>query len=129
VSFNFSVNDIMRFAESKSAIDGWQAYRWEQMKGGYLVKGCVPDGVYRSGRRKGRPRFKNPVKGTELSIVVSDADMKTEAEIYEETTGNCWDCKGKGEVFQSWHHIDGTKYKPCQRCNATGACSHQDLQP
>jgi hypothetical protein len=52
--------------------------------------------------------------------VVTDADVKAEYARYEEETGNCGDCYGKGKKVAGWHHIEGARYKPCVKCGETG---------
>lgn len=112
----FSISDCMEAAEAKVGIDGWKAYRWEDCDGDSIVTGDVPDGVYRSGPRKGRPRFKGPGR----RVIVTKAELQAKAAVYETETGKCWDCKGTGQVWAGWSKADGTRYRDCPRCNATG---------
>ena len=117
----FSISDCMEAAEAKVGIEGWKAYRWEDCGGDSIVTGDVPDGVYRSGKRKGRPRFNGPGR----KVVITKAEMQAKATAYEADTGKCWDCKGTGQVWAGWSKADGTRYRDCQRCNATGNAAPQ----
>lgn len=82
----------------------------------FVVRVGVPRAL-KSGPRKGQLTFRDS-KITE--VLVSEAELQAEHARYEAATGNCGDCFGNGEVFASWHHIDGTKYRKCSRCHGTG---------
>lgn len=112
-----SIRDVFDAAIEKLGINGWKPYRWEAATGGNIVTGSVPFGVYRSGPRKGQPVFDSTDRKT---VVVSDEDVKTRAERYESETGNCWNCKGTGQVVSGWSAKAGTRYKACGRCGGTG---------
>jgi hypothetical protein len=120
MSYKFSMQDAFDFASKKIAIDGWNSYAIEVMDGGYLVTGCVPDGVYSRGRRKGEPRYSKHMDGTNRKVVVSFSELVGAAMEREASTGNCWNCGGKGKVVVSWDHLSGVGYKPCKRCGGSG---------
>jgi hypothetical protein len=115
-----SIGDAFDVAVAKLGIEGWTPYRWEAATGGHLVTGAVPFGTYKSGPRKGRPRFDHKNTTDRKTVVVSDEDVKTRAERYESETGNCWNCKGTGQVVSGWSAKAGTRYKACGRCGGTG---------
>lgn len=94
----------------------WKAFRFEAVTGGYIVVGAIPVGVYSRGPRKGKPKW----NGTGTKIVVSDADVKAEADKYVLDTGNCPDCLGTREELQSWSATHGTKTQPCSVCAGSG---------
>jgi len=119
MTYTFSINDCMKAAETKVAIEGWKAYRWEDCDGDSIVTGDIPDGVYRSGPRKDRPRFKGPGR----RVVITNAELQVIATAYEAETGKCWECKGTGQVWAGWSKAEGTKYRKCQRCAGTGEVS------
>jgi len=82
----------------------------------FLVKGGVPR-LKRSGPKKGEQTW----DGVDVTqCAVTTAEIEAAKIQYQQTTGNCWCCQGLGQVFQSWHHIEGTKYKTCPRCRGTG---------
>ena len=114
---NFSIDDIMKAAEAKVGIDGWEAYKWEACDDDSIVTGDIPDGVYRSGPRKGQPRFN---KATARRVIITRAELQVIATAYEAETGKCWDCKGTGQTWAGWSKTEGTKYRECQRCAGTG---------
>ena len=116
MNYKFSAGDFMKAAEAKVGIEGWEAYRWEDCDGDSIVTGDVPDGVYRSGPRKGRPRFKGPGR----RVIITRSDMWAVATAYEAETGKCWDCKGTGQTWAGWSKAEGTHYRECQRCGGTG---------
>ena len=120
MDYQWSIQDIMNVAAEKVSIEGWQGYSWDRLDGGdSLVVGCVPDGVFSRGPRKGQPRFNKPVSGTTKKIAVSYTEMQAAAERYEKETGNCWHCKGTGEGFKGWHHETGEKRDTCPKCGGT----------
>lgn len=123
-SFRFSLQDIMDVAAKKIGIPDWQGYQWEAVsdrQGDYdsIVTGCVPDGVYSKGPRKGSPRFSFPKHGTKRTAIVTTAELVPIAAEYE-SQGRCWDCKGSGKTIASVHITEGTTYRDCSRCKGTG---------
>jgi hypothetical protein len=117
---NFSIKDCMSIAEAKAGVEGWQGYRWQAAQDDCIVTGCVPAGIYLRGTRKGQPRYSHPKAKDRKQVVVSKAEMLQEAQKYETETGKCWDCKGTGQRYAGWHHIDGTRFRPCVRCSEKG---------
>lgn len=99
-----------------SAPEAWKSYRWEVLAGGYLVTGAVPVGLYKSGPRKGRPKW----EGRGTKVVLSEMEVGAEVARYIQETGNCANCLGTKEEFLSWSVTEGTKRRPCSECNATG---------
>ena len=113
---NFSIRDIMGAAEAKAGIDGWRAYSWERCGEDSIVTGDIPAGVYKSGKRKGKPKFKGPGR----KVIVTRAELQAKATVYEAETGKSWDCKGTGQTWAGWSKTEGTRYRECQRCGGTG---------
>lgn len=99
----------------KAGIEGWEPFKWERAGEDFIITGGIPR-LLKSGPRKGRKTWDG--KGT--SVVVTRAEVEAQAAAYAAETGNCPECYGSGEVFKSWHHIDGTKYKTCSKCK--GSC-------
>lgn len=120
MEYQHSIKDVMDLATSKVNIPTWQPYVWEKIEGGDLVTGCVPDGAYTRGPRKGRPRFGKPIPGTRKVVAVTKMELDTRAAQYEATEGKCWRCKGEGSEFAGWSVTDGVRQRTCQRCNGSG---------
>lgn len=99
----------------KSGIEGWEPFKWERVGEDAIVTGGIAR-LLKSGPRKGRKTWDG--KGT--SVVVTRAEVEAQIAQYVAETGNCSECYGSGEVFKSWHHIEGTKYRVCPKCNGTG---------
>jgi hypothetical protein len=116
MTHNFTIRDIKEAAEAKVGIEGWKAYSWEPCDEDSIVTGDVPDGVYRSGKRKGQPRYKGPGR----KVIVTRAELQAKAIAYEAETGKCWDCKGTGQAWGGWSKADGPRYRTCSRCSGTG---------
>lgn len=102
----------------KSGIEGWEPYKWERVGDDSIVTGGIPH-ILKTGPRKGKKTWRG--KGT--SVVVTQGEVEAQAARYVTETGNCPKCYGKGEVFYSWNHIEGSKYRPCKACDATGKAS------
>ena len=115
MTYRFTIDDEIEFAARKVGIEGWQGYKWERTDNGALILGCVPDGVYQRGPRKGWPRFDKPMPGTTRHICILTSEMIAHAAEYERVTHKCWDCKGLGTILASWSP-DGRKFADCPRC-------------
>ena len=115
-----SIGDAFDVAVAKLGIEGWTPYRWEAATGGHLVTGAVPFGVYARGDKKGLPRFHHPKASSRQTVVVSDNEIKAQAEKYEAETGHCWNCKGTGQRQAGWSAKEGIRYQSCKRCGGTG---------
>jgi hypothetical protein len=120
MEYAHSINDAMELAAAKSGLEGWKAYKWEKVHGGDLVTGCVPDGTYAKGPKKGRPRFCRPVAGTRLTVVVTGAELDLHAADYERDEHKCWRCKGSGEEFAGWSRDTGVRRQTCSACKGSG---------
>ena len=112
IDYKFSINDAMKIAKKKTNQPGWEPYSWEKCGDDSIVTGDVPIGIFKSGSRKGRHKFKGPGQ----KVVVTKQEMTAFATEYEHTTGKCWDCHGEGKVVTGWSKVKGTSYNPCQRC-------------
>jgi hypothetical protein len=123
MTYRFSINDVMDIAAKKSGVKGWIAYSWERCGPDSIVTGGVPVGAYKSGPRKGEPRFRGPGN----KIVVSRAEMEATAAAYESETGNCWNCYGTGQLPVGWNKADGMSHGTCTRCGGSGIAP--EVQP
>ncbi len=116
MNYRHTIQDIMQVATQKSGIEGWVAYEWEAVGDDSIVKGCVPNGVYSKGPRKGQPRISVPVEGTTKRIVVSTSEADESAERFIEETGRCYTCKGERRVWDGWSAAEGNSHKDCSDC-------------
>lgn len=98
------------------ASEDWQAYQCEAVGGDYIVVGSVPVGVFASGPRKGKPKW----KGDGKKVIIHGAEVEAEIVRYMEATGNCHNCFGTKEEFLSWSVAEGTKKCPCSVCGGSG---------
>lgn len=100
------------------APENWRAFSFECVgENDYLVIGDVPTSFYTRGKKKGRPKG---WVGPGTKVILSRAEVDAEVVRYAESTGNCPECFGTKEVFQSWGRTEGVKTKPCEECGATG---------
>lgn len=93
----------------------WALFRYEAVDGGdVLVEGSFFT-HFKSGKRKGCRKFAGPSR----KCVITPADRAAEMFRYESDTGHCCECGNTGQRYHGFGP-DGTRYKPCPRCNATG---------
>ena len=83
------------------------------------VKGAIAPPLTK-GKRKGQPNWSKADKTTEREAYFTPAEHDEWCRQWEIRTGLCAQCTGKGEVFARWSTTDGTTYKPCKACDATG---------
>ena len=88
--------------------DGFRVEVWER----------EPEPV-KTGPRAGKPNWRSG-KTAKVKRIYAEADFRLWEAEWSKRTGLCLACTGDGEVFVSWHHIEGTKTKPCRRCGGTG---------
>lgn len=129
MNYNFSIKDAMDLAAKKTAVEGWQAWKWESITGGHLVTGEVPNGTYTRGPGKGQPRFGQAGAQHKQRVIVSEAELQAVAAAHEAETGECWDCKGTGKTWAGWSAKEGVTYRPCKRCGASGKAHNARVQP
>lgn len=129
---NFSLRDIGitfddygKVAQDIVNTKGWAPYRWSFQDpepgkiAGCYVTGSIPDGVFRSGPRKGRPRYTAPGATDSRTVFVPRDTVIASARLFEQK-GQCWNCKGTGEIWAGWSRETGTRQKICPRCDGTG---------
>ena len=102
----------------------WQMCGWERIGDSYdlLVEGGIPR-LLKSGPRKGMRTWRDSKIN---KVCVTEAEEIQEKLNYEKETGKCCKCSGSGSMWYEWNHIDGNKYKPCNRCGATGKAQAQE---
>lgn len=101
------------------ASEDWKAYQFESIDGDYIVVGSVPVGVFSSGPRKGKPKW----KGDGKKVIVHGAEVEAEIARYVGATGNCFNCFGTKEEFLSWSIAEGTKRRHCSVCGGSGVAA------
>lgn len=108
--------------------DGWRWYEWHCLpeKGPTQVmriKGAVVP-IHESGKNAGTPNWKGRDKDTERELYITPQQQKDWLARWEQQTGKCSTCQGTAQEYASWHYIEGTKYRPCTKCGATGKSKH-----
>lgn len=113
------INFIERAARKKlSESESWKMIGWELVgdTGDVIVKGGIPRKL-KSGPRKGQDTWRD----TEIKkACVTEKEDVIERLLYESETGNCSKCQGTKQMYAGWSAEEGNRYKPCNRCNATG---------
>jgi len=92
----------------------------DRTNGAVLVEGACAPPNYTRGQWKGTPNWKKRDKATDRQFVITMRDYDARKEQWERDTGKCFECYGSGQSFASTGR-DGTKYRDCRRCNATGS--------
>ena len=98
----------------------WVIFRWEAKNGFFVLTGAVCTETHKVGKRNGHLNWAKLDKATEMPITISESDRDTFLADYERATGNCHVCQGSGQQAWGWSSTDGTRYRPCPRCRATG---------
>lgn len=111
--------DATAFAEKRVGLDGWKAYAVEVVDGGFIVIGCIPFGTYTRGAKAGKPRYCHPNATDHRRMVISTEELNQAALVYE-SSGACYNCKGKKQEVWGWSKEEGHTYRNCRRCQATG---------
>lgn len=112
-------NHITTVAKRKANIPGWEPFKYQAIDEGTLVEGAVPIGKYARGPLKGH--FKWDRKAPTKIVLVTMQEQKDEERRYEKETGKCYACYGEGRELKRWSKKEGYEYRPCRRCNGTGA--------
>jgi len=103
-------------AIEKSGIDGWVPFRYELIgKSDTIMTGGVPR-VLTRGPNKGQRKWDGPHSQVAVTQVEIDAAMAN----YERETGNCAECEGSCKTVAGWSATDGTRFRECTKCDATG---------
>lgn len=101
----------------------WEVYDFEAIGGTpaklIRVTGAIAPFKTR-GKGKGQRNWKKRDKSTERTAYFTPEEHRLFLECWEKTTGKCSACIGTGEVFARWSVDNGTEYKPCSKCGATG---------
>lgn len=92
------------------------------------VKGAIAPKKTK-GANKGLPNWRKADKATEREAYFTPAEHDKWCSEWEQKTGKCSECTGKGEVFASWSATDGTKHKPCKKCGGTGQAPNVKYTP
>jgi hypothetical protein len=86
----------------------------------YKVKGAVAPFKTRGPNARKCRAWDKRDKATDKTFVCSPAEHEAWSQAWSERTGLCTECAGAAQVLQSWSATDGTTYRPCNKCNATG---------
>jgi hypothetical protein len=105
---------------------GW---RWFELKcvgeladdgSGVLVTGAVCTAIYSRGKRKGETNWTKRDRSTQRELFISRNEYEKRRMKWQADTGKCVECMGSGQRFASHSIYEGIKYKPCNKCGATG---------
>lgn len=117
-------------AKKLGAPDGWQWCRIEALgdpkerrreRQFSVMEGYVHNGAtFKSGKRKGQPKPRSAVPGTERTFHFTMQDLDDLQRQWEVETGNCFTCEGTGRALAGWSRDTGDRFENCHRCGATG---------
>jgi hypothetical protein len=100
---------------------GWRWCRLDshnKPQGFIEMQGAIPIGEYKSGPRKGMPKWPN--SDQLQTIWIQESEMNAVAEQWESETGKCHKCDGSGKTVASSHVVHGKTYRECKRCKGSG---------
>lgn len=110
--------------------DDFRFHRWECFPHGAPTIYVEVEGgrcpLVKTGKRKGKPNWRNLSECRTFFVSVSDAES-WEAE-YEQETGNCRRCRGDGREVAKFGVNCETEYRPCGKCSGTGKRVIADLE-
>jgi len=104
--------------------DKWKPYQWRMLPSGgpyelaEITGAVVP--LITKGKRKGQHNWNKMDRSTNKIVYITIAENAEFAEKWQEETGLCANCEGKGKTMKSWHHINGAEYQECKECEGTG---------
>lgn len=99
---------------------GWRAVGTHPKYVGVNIIFSETDGVFSRGPRKGTTRWKSGPRRNDIIVFVADAAHDKWLRTWERKNDQCCKCRGSREEAFSWSSTDGTSYRPCSRCGATG---------
>lgn len=117
--------------------ESWTAFRFECFPHSadpgevlyFEVEGAVCPPKER-GKGAGQPNYRKMDKATRKTLTISVAKQEAWETAWEQNTGKCKHCMGKGKVMARWSVTEGTTYKPCSKCEGTGsAATAEGAQP
>jgi hypothetical protein len=105
----------------------WNAYKYEAIGHTADQKECKlirVDGAVAPlktrGKYKGHPHWDKLDKETEKTAFFTPSEHDEWLRQWEQKTGKCARCVGRGEKMVGWSAANGVSYKPCDKCGATG---------
>lgn len=108
------------------ACAGWELYKWELIgdpkTANDFVVGIGQCRLIETGPRKGRKTWKDKSGKLlpNMEVVVTGAEIDAAKARFERDTGWCHCCGGSGQAWARWSAAEGTQYRDCARCGATG---------
>lgn len=120
----------MQAREKAGMPPDWEACEWKCMPPGevqpiyFAVKGAIAPVITR-GPRKGQRNWARKIKSTVRSVAITPVDHEKWVAEWVTRTGKCPKCLGEGQVFARWNEAEGTTYKPCAECGATGKAKQE----
>lgn len=72
------------------------------------------------GKYKGLTNWYKRDLATEKTAYFTPTEHEEWTRQWEQKTGKCSECMGRGEKIVGWSAASGKRYKPCDKCGATG---------
>ncbi len=108
-------------AKRKVGDPKWEWFSSERIgDGDFLMEGGEPRTISK-GPRKGHRTWKHLAPHEKKKVVVTQAEIQQAEADYERDTGKCNVCGGSGQEWRGWSRDNGDRFRPCLRCDATGA--------
>lgn len=99
---------------------GWERKEVDKPHEYLLVHGAVCHAKFEKGKRKGQTNWKLKDASTEATHVIRRKELEAFQVEWSKRTGLCNECYGTGQAWAGWSLAEGTRYKPCRHCDATG---------
>ena len=102
----------------------WKMFQWEwagkDAREFLVLTGAVCTATFKRGRRKGEDNYASRDRSTEVSVTLTRGDIDGILAAYEHATGKCHECQGTKEEWVGWTREQGSVFRPCKRCGASG---------
>jgi hypothetical protein len=111
--------------EQCAAVVGIPRWRWYAIRAvapdTRIIQGAVCDAVFTRGPRQGSPNWSKRDPSTEREIALTGLQIRQFEMQWERKSGKCSVCLGTGKRWCGWSVDNGNRFRPCDRCNETGA--------
>jgi len=116
--------NLMMIKSLGSVPDGWEIFKWEVLNHDTAHE-CIQfvGGVGRKitrGKRKGRTTWRGMDQSKKMIFAFTHDQIREYKRKWEAETGMCSSCHGNGTRAIGWSAVDGTRYRPCENCDASG---------
>ena len=108
----------------------WDSYEWEALgiesmgeTQTYLIRGAVAP-VKKRGPEKGHKNWQKMDIDTKRDVYITPSNHDSWLLQWEQRTGKCSKCVGRGIIAVGWSKETGTRTTQCKKCSGSGSANH-----